>query len=232
MVWGTLYFRYVYLVRIGLTGGIGAGKSAVARRFVELGAVVVDADALAREVVEPGTTGLASVLAEFGADVMSPNGGLDRAALAAIVFNDAERRAALEAIIHPLVRQRSQALIDEAANDAVIVYDVPLLAEQVDTATDRRDEFDLILVVEAPEALRLDRLEARGVSRDDAVRRMANQATDAQRRDIADVVIVNDDSLDVLKATVDDLWWELFGDDDETDDQADDDHLDGDTVGG
>jgi len=160
-----LYFRYVYSVRIGLTGGIGSGKSAVARRFVELGAVVVDADALAREVVEPGTAGLASVIAEFGAAVVSPNGALDRAALAAIVFNDAERRVALEAIIHPLVRQRSQALIDEAANDAVVVYDVPLLAEQVDTATDRRVEFDLILVVEAPEGLRLDRLEARGVSR-------------------------------------------------------------------
>ena len=223
-----MYFRYVYSVRIGLTGGIGSGKSAVARRFVELGAVVVDADALAREVVEPGTAGLASVIAEFGADVVSPSGALDRAALAAIVFNDAKRRVALEAIIHPLVRERSQALIDEAANDAVVVYDVPLLAEQVDTATDRRDEFDLILVVEAPEALRLDRLEARGVSRVDAERRMANQATDAQRRDIADVVIVNDDSIDVLNATVDDLWWELFGDDD----QADDDDLDGDTVSG
>jgi dephospho-CoA kinase len=188
----------------------------------------VDADALAREVVEPGTPGLSAVIAEFGADVVSPSGALDRAALAAIVFNDAERRVALEAIIHPLVRERSQALIDEAASDAVVVYDVPLLAEQVDTATDRRDEFDLILVVEAPEALRLDRLEARGVSRVDAERRMANQATDAQRRDIADVVIVNDDSIDVLNATVDDLWWELFGDDD----QADDDDLDGDTVSG
>jgi dephospho-CoA kinase len=223
-----LYFRYVYSVRIGLTGGIGSGKSAVARRFVELGAVVVDADALAREVVEPGTPGLSAVIAEFGADVVSPNGAIDRAALAAIVFNDAKRRVALEAIIHPLVRERSQALIDEAASDAVVVYDVPLLAEQVDTATDRRDEFDLILVVEAPEALRLDRLEARGVSRVDAERRMANQATDAQRRDIADVVIVNDDSIDVLNATVDDLWWGLFGDDD----QADDDDLDGDTVSG
>ena len=223
-----MYFRYVYSVRIGLTGGIGSGKSAVARRFVELGAVVVDADALAREVVEPGTPGLSAVIAEFGADVVSPNGAIDRAALAAIVFNDAKRRVALEAIIHPLVRERSQALIDEAASDAVVVYDVPLLAEQVDTATDRRDEFDLILVVEAPEALRLDRLEARGVSRVDAERRMANQATDAQRRDIADVVIVNDDSIDVLNATVDDLWWGLFGDDD----QADDDDLDGDTVSG
>jgi dephospho-CoA kinase len=219
-------------VRIGLTGGIGSGKSAVARRFVELGAVIVDADALAREVVEPGTPGLSAVIAEFGPEVVTSSGELDRATMAGIIFNDADRRAALEAIIHPLVRERSQALIDEAGDDAIVVYDVPLLAEQVGSAADRRDEFDLILVVEAPEALRLDRLEERGVTRDDAVRRMANQATDAQRRDIADVVIINDDSLDVLNATVDDLWWELFGEDDETDGQAEGDHLDGDTVSG
>jgi len=219
-------------VRIGLTGGIGSGKSAVARRFVELGAVLVDADALAREVVKPGTPGLSAVIAEFGPEVVTSSGELDRATMAGIIFNDADRRAALEAIIHPLVRERSQALIDEAGDDAIVVYDVPLLAEQVGSAADRRDEFDLILVVEAPEALRLDRLEERGVSRDDALRRMANQANDAQRRDIADVVIINDDSLDVLNATVDDLWWELFGDDVENDGQADDDHLDGDTVGG
>ena len=194
--------------------------------------MIVDADALAREVVEPGTPGLSAVIAEFGPEVVTSSGELDRATMAGIVFNDADRRAALEAIIHPLVRERSQALIDEAGDDALVVSDVPLLAEKVGSAADRRDEFDLILVVEAPEALRLDRLEERGVIRDDAVRRMANQATDAQRRDIADVVIINDDSLDVLNATVDDLWWELFGDDDETDGQAEGDHLDGDTVSG
>ena len=194
--------------------------------------MIVDADALAREVVEPGTPGLSAVIAEFGPEVVTSSGELDRATMAGIIFNDADRRAALEAIIHPLVRERSQTLIDEAGDDAIVVYDVPLLAEQVGSAADRRDEFDLILVVEAPEALRLDRLEERGVTRDDAVRRMANQATDAQRRDIADVVIINDDSLDVLNATVDDLWWELFGDDDETDGQAEGDHLDGDTVSG
>jgi len=202
-------------VRIGLTGGIGSGKSAVARRFVELGAVVVDADAIARDVVERGTSGLASVVAEFGADVLTASGELDRAKMAGIVFNDADRRKALENIIHPLVRERSQALIDEAGDDAIVVYDVPLLAEQVDTPSDRRDEFDLILVVEAPISVRLDRLEVRGLTREDAQRRIDNQASDEQRREIADVVIVNDDSLDVLEATVDDLWWELFGDDEE-----------------
>ena len=202
-------------MRIGLTGGIGSGKSAVARRFVELGAVVVDADAIARDVVERGTSGLASVVAEFGADVLTASGELDRAKMAGIVFNDADRRKALENIIHPLVRERSQALIDEAGDDAIVVYDVPLLAEQVDTPSDRRDEFDLILVVEAPISVRLDRLEVRGLTREDAQRRIDNQASDEQRREIADVVIVNDDSLDVLEATVDDLWWELFGDDEE-----------------
>jgi len=207
-------------VRIGLTGGIGSGKSAVARRFVELGAVVVDADAIARDVVERGTSGLASVVAEFGADVLTASGELDRAKMAGIVFNDADRRKALENIIHPLVRERSQALIDEAGDDAIVVYDVPLLAEQVDTPSDRRDEFDLILVVEAPISVRLDRLEVRGLTREDAQRRIDNQASDEQRREIADVVIVNDDSLDVLEATVDDLWWELFGDDE--DDPEDD----------
>jgi len=202
-------------VRIGLTGGIGSGKSAVARRFVELGAAVVDADALAREVVAPGTPGLASVVAQFGSEVLTSAGELDRAKMAEIVFSDPDRRKALEGIIHPLVRQRSQSLIDDAGDDAIVVYDVPLLAEQVGTPSDRRDEFDLILVVEAPVSVRLDRLEVRGLTRQDAQRRIDNQASDEQRREIADVVIVNDDSLDVLEATVDDLWWELFGDDEE-----------------
>ena len=202
-------------MRIGLTGGIGSGKSAVARRFVELGAAVVDADALAREVVAPGTPGLASVVAQFGSEVLTSAGELDRAKMAEIVFSDPDRRKALEGIIHPLVRQRSQSLIDDAGDDAIVVYDVPLLAEQVGTPSDRRDEFDLILVVEAPVSVRLDRLEVRGLTREDAQRRIDNQASDEQRREIADVVIVNDDSLDVLEATVDDLWWELFGDDEE-----------------
>lgn len=210
-------------MRIGLTGGIGSGKSAVARRFADLGAVVIDADQLARDVVAMGTPGLASVVAEFGDDILLPTGELDRGKLAAIVFSNASRRAALEGIIHPLVRERSQQLIDEAGDDAQIVYDVPLLAEQVGTPADRQDEFDVIVVVEAPRELRLDRLEARGLTREDAQQRMAHQASDEQRRGIADVVIVNDDSLDVLNATVDDLWWELFGDDADDDEELGDD---------
>jgi dephospho-CoA kinase len=134
-----------------------------------------------------------------------------------------ERRTALERIIHPLVRERSQQLIDAAGEEAVVVYDVPLLAEQAGTAADRLDEFDVIVVVEAPRDVRIQRLVLRGLTAQDAEQRIAAQATDEQRRAIADVVIVNDDSLDVLNATVDDLWWELFGTD-ETD--PDDDDLD------
>ncbi len=210
-------------MRIGLTGGIGSGKSAVAREFTALGAVVIDADQLAREVVRPGTPGLAAVVDEFGSDLLLPTGELDRARLASIVFTDPARRAVLEGIIHPLVRARSQQLIEEAGDEALIVYDVPLLAELVGTPSDRSNEFDLIVVVEAPQELRLQRLLERGLTREDAERRIASQASDEQRRAFADVVIVNDDSLEVLNATVDDLWWELFGDDE--------DDPDSDTVG-
>jgi dephospho-CoA kinase len=195
----------------------------VARRFAEQGAVVIDADQLAREVVGEGTPGLAAVVREFGQEVLLPNGSLDRGRLAQIVFTDVERRTALERIIHPLVRERSQQLIDAAGEEAVVVYDVPLLAEQAGTAADRLDEFDVIVVVEAPRDVRIQRLVLRGLTAQDAEQRIAAQATDEQRRAIADVVIVNDDSLDVLNATVDDLWWELFGTD-ETD--PDDDDLD------
>jgi dephospho-CoA kinase len=195
----------------------------VARRFAEQGAVVIDADQLAREVVGEGTPGLAAVVREFGQEVLLPTGSLDRGRLAQIVFTDVERRTALEQIIHPLVRERSQQLIDAAGEEAVVVYDVPLLAEQAGTAADRLDEFDVIVVVEAPRDVRIQRLVLRGLTAQDAEQRIAAQATDEQRRAIADVVIVNDDSLDVLNATVDDLWWELFGTD-ETD--PDDDDLD------
>jgi dephospho-CoA kinase len=195
----------------------------VARRFAEQGAVVIVADQLAREVVGEGTPGLAAVVREFGQEVLLPTGSLDRGRLAQIVFTDVERRTALERIIHPLVRERSQQLIDAAGEEAVVVYDVPLLAEQAGTAADRLDEFDVIVVVEAPRDVRIQRLVLRGLTAQDAEQRIAAQATDEQRRAIADVVIVNDDSLDVLNATVDDLWWELFGTD-ETD--PDDDDLD------
>ncbi|WP_285036077.1 dephospho-CoA kinase [Plantibacter sp. ME-Dv--P-095] len=183
---------------IGLTGGIASGKSTIATRLAEHGAVVIDADVLSREVVEPGTPGLAAIAARFGADVIGPDGTLDRPALGAIVFSDEQARADLNAIVHPEVKRRSQARIAEASSDpaAIVVYDVPLLVE-----TGRADEFDLVVVASAPESVRADRLvELRGLDRGEAERRIASQATEAQRTAVADVVI---DTAGTLAHTVD-----------------------------
>lgn len=192
------------MLSIGLTGGIGAGKSAVAALLAERGAVVIDADAIAREVVAPGTPGLAAVVAEFGDSVLAPDGSLDRAALAALVFDDDDARARLNAIVHPLVGARAlelAAAAEHADPHAVVVHDVPLLVEN-----GLAGSYDLVLVVEAPAALRLDRLRARGVSEQDARARMAAQADDEQRRAVADAVIVNDGTLAELAARVDLFW--------------------------
>lgn len=190
------------MLRVGLTGGIGAGKSEVSRRLAEAGAVLVDADKIAREVVEPGTEGLAAVVAEFGEDVLRPDGSLDREKLGAIVFADAERRTALNAIVHPLVGKRSMELFEAAPEDAVVVYDVPLLAEG-----DRAGDFDLVVVVDAPEEVQVRRLVAdRGMSEEQARARIAAQATRERRRAIADVVIDNSGDLAALERQVDELW--------------------------
>src|SRR5262245_3176000 len=179
------------MLLIGLTGGIGAGKSAVGKRLAELGAIVIDADALAREVVEPGTDGLAEVVAEFGPDVLTPTGELDRPALGRLVFADPQRRQALEGLIHPRVRARSAEIIASAPADAVVVNDIPLLVE-----TGQAKNFPLVIVVLASEQTRVDRLARdRGMSEQDARARIAAQATDEQRRAVADVVIVNDATL-------------------------------------
>lgn len=196
-------------MKIGLTGGIGAGKSAVSTRFSRHGAVVVDADTIAREVVEPGTPGLSAVVAEFGRQVLASDGSLDRAALAAIVFADPERRTALEEIVHPLVALRSGQLIAAAPAQAVVVYDMPLLAELVVKGQRTTDEYDHVVVVQAPEELRITRLVARGLPEWDAEARIASQSTDEERRAIADHVIVNDGTLEALNAQVDTLWTEL-----------------------
>jgi dephospho-CoA kinase len=193
-------------VRIAVTGGIGSGKSAVAARLAGHGAVVVDADRIAREVVEPGTEGLAAIVAEFGDAVLTLDGALDRPAMAAIVFADAGRRSALEAIVHPLVGRRSAQLLAEAPADALVVYDVPLLAESADSRLGRASEFDAVVVVEAPLEDRVARLVARGLTERDARARIAVQATDEQRRAIADHVLVNDGDLAHLDAEVDRLW--------------------------
>jgi dephospho-CoA kinase len=190
------------VLRVGLTGGIGSGKSAVARLLAQHGAVLVDADAIAREVVALGTPGLAAVLAEFGAGVRAAAGGLDRAALARIVFADADARQRLNAIVHPLVGARRAELVASAPPDAVVVEDVPLLAE-----SQLAGGYDLVLVVAAPEAARVERLErGRGMTAAEIRARMAAQATDADRRAIADVVIVNDGSLADLADRVDAVW--------------------------
>ena len=198
------------MLLVGITGGIASGKSVVAARLGELGAVVVDADQVAREVVEPGSAGLARIAAEFGPEVIAADGTLDRAALGSIVFRDPEKRQALNAITHPAVRDRSQELFAEAAAtdpDAIVIYDVPLLAE-----SSRVDEFDVVVVVHAATETRIRRMvELRGMSRDEALHRVNSQATDTERLAIADVVIDADGSLDETLAQADALWAGLRG---------------------
>jgi dephospho-CoA kinase len=194
-------FMYI----MGLTGGIASGKSTVARRLVELGAVHVDADALSREAVEPGSAGLEAVVREFGETVLAPDRSLDRAALGAIVFADPDARGRLESIVHPIVHRRTAELIAAAEQvdpAAVVVYDVPLLVEA------RRElSFDLIVVCQAAAETRIDRLEQnRGMSRAEAERRIAAQASDAERLAVADVVIDTDGTMAKTTAQVDELW--------------------------
>jgi len=191
------------VLRIGLTGGIGSGKSTVAALLAERGARVVDADRIAREVVEPGTPGLAAVVAEFGSGVLTAEGALDRPALAALVFGDPAARARLDAVVHPLVRARAAELVAQAPPDAVVVQDVPLLVE-----TGQAGSYDLVVVVETDVDTRVSRLVGRGLSADDARARIASQATDEQRRAVADVVLRNDGDRPALAAQVDRFWAE------------------------
>lgn len=193
------------MLKVGLTGGIGSGKSEVSARLAEHGALVIDADKIAREVVEPGTPGLAAVVAEFGEDVLLPSGALDREKVGRIVFADPDRLAALNAIVHPLVGERMQQLMDAAPADAVVVYDVPLLAENGLAAM-----YDEVVVVDAPEETQLDRLVARrGMTEEDARARMSNQATREARRAVATHIIDNSGTLADLKTQVDTLWQAL-----------------------
>jgi dephospho-CoA kinase len=191
---------------VGLTGGVGSGKSTVARLLAEHGAVIIDADAIAREVVEPGTPGFAAVVEAFGSEMVGADDRLDRAKLAGIVFGDDEKRAQLNAIVHPLVGQRTVELAAAAPPDAVVVYDIPLLVEGNMAAG-----FELVVVVEADRDLRIARLGERGMAEQDARERMAAQASDEQRRAVADVVVENNASLDDLESAVDDLWELLSG---------------------
>ncbi|EEP70809.1 conserved hypothetical protein [Micromonospora sp. ATCC 39149] len=190
------------MLMVGLTGGIGSGKSAVAARLAGLGAVVIDSDRIAREVVAVGSAGLAEIVAAFGDTVLGPDGALDRAALGGVVFADEAARRRLEAITHPRVRARTAELAAAAAPDAVVVNDVPLLVEVGLAPT-----YHLVVVVQTEVVTRLARLARdRGMTRAEAERRIAAQADDARRRAVADVVLRNDGTLDELHAEVDRLW--------------------------
>ncbi|MFI6447038.1 dephospho-CoA kinase [Kitasatospora sp. NPDC050543] len=193
------------MLKIGLTGGIGAGKSEVSRLLAGHGAVIVDSDLIAREVVAPGTEGLRSVVAEFGPGVLQGDGSLDRPALGAVVFADAQKLSALNAIVHPLVRARSAELEAAAAPDAVVVHDVPLLAEN-----GLAPLYDLVVVVDAADEVRLERLtRLRGMAEAEAKARMAAQATREDRLAVADLVIDNSGPLELLAPRVQEVWAQL-----------------------
>lgn len=194
------------MLKIGLTGGIGSGKSEVARRLSARGAVVIDADRIAREVVEPGTPGLARVVAAFGEEVLRPDGSLDRERLGAIVFADSEKLATLNGIVHPLVGERVAELQRAAADDAILVYDVPLLVEN-----GLAPMYDVVIVVDAADEVRIARLAAhRGMAEEDARARIAAQARREERLAVADVVIPNEGSLADLEARVEEVWKDLL----------------------
>jgi dephospho-CoA kinase len=189
---------------IGLTGGIASGKSVVAKRLAEHGAIHVDADLLAREVVEPGTPGLARIREAFGDAVIAPDGTLDRPALGAIIFTDPDARERLNAITHPAVWALAQERFAAAGPTDVVVYDVPLLVE---ASGSRPMRFDLIVVVHASLQTRLQRLvELRGMTREEALHRLNSQASDTERLAVADVVIDADGTLEHTLEQADELW--------------------------
>jgi dephospho-CoA kinase len=189
------------MLRIGLTGGIGAGKSTVSATFAECGGIIVDGDVIAREVVEPGTEGLTQLVDAFGEDILLPDGALNRPALAARAFVDDEHRATLNGIVHPLVGKRRQEIIDAVHDDAVVVEDIPLLVE-----TGMAPAFPLVVVVTADEETRVERLIERGMDEADARARIKAQAPEEQRRAIADVLLDNSGSPGELVDRARDIW--------------------------
>lgn len=191
------------MLKIGLTGGIGSGKSTVATFLEELGAFVIDADKLARDVVAPGTTGFAQIVQRFGKNVLRSDGTLDRQALASHVFSDEGARRELEGIIHPRVRARAKELATAQSDETIVVEDIPLLVE-----TRSAPRFHLVIDVEAPDDVRLERLQGRGMSSEDARRRMDSQVSDVRRREACDVVIDNSGERDLVRAQVNRVWTE------------------------
>lgn len=193
-------------LRVGLTGGIASGKSTVSRMLADLGAVIIDSDLIAREVVEPGTDGLEEVVAAFGDEILTADGALDRPRVGAIVFADPEKRKVLEGIIHPRVFMRAIEIDEAAGEHAVIVNDIPLLAE-----TNQADRFDAVVVVDVPTELQVERMvRDRGMSVEEAESRIAAQATREQRLAIATYVIENTGTLEDLKQSVADVYAALL----------------------
>lgn len=185
---------------VALTGGIGSGKTMVGEIFAELGALVVDSDQLAREVVERGSKGFDLIVTEFGDEILK-NGDLDRAALASLIFKDPKKRAKLEEITHPLIRQSFAKIVSSVGSDSIIINQIPLLVES------KHDyKFDHVITISAPEKIRTERLIKRGLALTQIDQRMKAQATDAQREVISDTVIVNDKSEQELLAQVEKIW--------------------------
>lgn len=188
-----------------MTGGIGSGKSTVSRLLAERGALIIDADRIAREVVRPGTPGLEMIRERFGADVIAEDGTLDRPALGAIVFADETQRKALEAITHPLIRARTVELMEQAPREAIIVHDIPLLVE-----TGAAGSYHAVLAIDVDDEVRIERLMGqRGMAEADARARMASQASRAERLAVADIVLPNNGTLAELDQTVAELWPDL-----------------------
>jgi len=191
-------------VYLGLSGGIGSGKSTVAKILSELGALVIDADAIAKEVLEPGQLGYENVLLAFGESVLDASGNIDRKKLANLVFQDAEKLLMLESIVHPAVIARVSDIRESLPETSIVVYDTPLLVEK-----QLQDQFDKVLIVSADEDIRKERLVQRGLDLADIEARMANQATDIQRSAVADFVIINNGSMKELREEVAKVWQQL-----------------------
>ncbi len=189
------------MLKVAVTGGIGSGKSAVGEILEELGAVIVDADELARTVVERGNSGYDQVIATFGDEVLT-SGEIDRAKLADLVFSDPELRKKLEGIIHPLVREAAEEIMKSAPSGSVVVNEIPLLFE-----TNGAKRFDFVIAVQTPMELRIERLSQRGMKLYEIEKRIAVQASDQERASIANVIVVNDGSLDQLRSKVEELWF-------------------------
>lgn len=190
---------------VGLTGGIAAGKSTVAKRWLQHGAIEIDADELAREVVEPGSVGLNRIVETFGAELLNEDGSLNRAKLSGLVFGKPEALEQLNSIVHPLVKARSRELIANAPSDAIVIYNVPLLVEaSVDHS------FDFVVTVEAPEDKQIERLvQNRGMTREAALARIRAQATPVERANVADRILSSNQSIDLLLKDADALFREI-----------------------